>query len=195
MKETMIGVDLAKNVFQLHGTSMTGDVKYRKKLSRGQFSRFMSEQRPALVVMEACGSAHYWARELVKLGHAVKLIAPQYVRPFVKRQKNDAADAEAIVIAARQREMRFVEPKTADQQARAVLFRARERIVHQRTELVNALRAVLYEYGQVIPQGIGHIKRIEAIIENAEIGLPELVQEECRDLLAQISEKTARIEE
>lgn len=125
MNDMMIGVDLAKNVFQLHGASMTGDVKYRRKLSRGQFFRFMSEQSPALVVMEACGSAHYWARELVKLGHAVKLIAPQYVRPFVKRQKNDAADAEAIVIAARQPEMRFVEPKTADQQARAVLFRAR----------------------------------------------------------------------
>lgn len=195
MKDMMIGVDLAKNAFQLHGASMTGDVKYRKKLSRGQFFRFMSEQPPALVVMEACGSSHYWARELIKLGHAVKLIAPQYVRPFVKRQKNDAADAEAIVIAARQPEMRFVEPKTADQQARAVLFRARERIVHQRTELVNALRAVLYEYGQVIPQGIGHIKRIEAILDNTEIGLPEIVQEECRDLLAQISEKTVRIEE
>jgi transposase len=113
----------------------------------------------------------------------------------VKRQKNDAADAEAIVIAARQPEMRFVEPKTADQQARAVLFRARERIVHQRTELVNALRAVLYEYGQVIPQGIGHVKRIGAIVENTEIDLPELVREECRDLLAQIGEKTARVEE
>ncbi|TIL84373.1 MAG: transposase, partial [Mesorhizobium sp.] len=87
MKDMLIGVDLAKNVFQLHGASMTGDVKYRKKLSRGQFFRFMSEQPSALVVMEACGSAHYWARELVKLGHAVKLIAPQYVRPFVKRQK------------------------------------------------------------------------------------------------------------
>ncbi len=195
MNDMMIGVDLAKNVFQVHGASMTGDVKYRRKLSRGQFFRFMSEQSPALVVMEACGSAHYWARELVKLGHAVKLIAPQYVRPFVKRQKNDAADAEAIVIAARQPEMRFVEPKTADQQARAVLFRARERIVHQRTELVNALRAVLYEYGQVIPQGIGHVKRIGVIVEDVEIDLPELVREECRDLLAQISEKTARIEE
>jgi transposase len=195
MSDTMIGVDLGKNVFQLHGASMTGDVKYRKKLFRGQFFRFMSEQPPALVVMEACGSAHYWARELMKLGHAVRLIAPQYVRPFVKRQKNDAADAEAIVIAARQPEMRFVGPKTADQQARAVLFRARERIVHQRTELVNALRAVLYEYGQIIPQGIGHIKRIEVVVENAEIELPVLVQDECRDLLAQINEKTARIEE
>lgn len=117
MKDTMIGVDLAKNVFQLHAASIAGHMKFRKKLSRGQFFRFMSEQAPALVVMESCGSAHYWARELVKMGHEVKLIAPQYVRPFVKRQKNDAADAEAIVIAARQPEMRFVPPKTADQQA------------------------------------------------------------------------------
>jgi len=151
MKDTMIGVDLAKNVFVLHATTMAGEVRYRKKLSRGQFLRFLSEQPPAIVIMEACGSAHYWARELVEAGHEVRLIAPQYVRPFVKRQKNDAADAEAIVIAARQPEMRFVPPKTADQQAQAVLFRARERIVRQRTELVNALRAVLYEYGQAIP--------------------------------------------
>ncbi len=184
MKDTMIGVDLAKNVFVLHAAMMAGEVRYRKKLSRGQFLRFLSEQPPAIVIMEACGSAHYWARELVEAGHEVRLIAPQYVRPFVKRQKNDAADAEAIVIAARQPEMRFVPPKTADQQARAVLFRARERIVRQRTELVNALRAVLYEYGQAIPQGIAHIQRIEAIVERTEIDLPELVREECRDLLA-----------
>jgi len=195
MKDMMIGVDLAKNVFQLHGASMTGQVLFRKKLSRGQFLRFMESQRAAVVVMEACGSAHHWARELVKLGHDVKLIAPQYVRPFVKRQKNDAADAEAIVIAAQRPEMRFVEPKTPNQQARAILFRARERIVHQRTELVNALRAVLYEYGQVVPLGIGHIKRIEAIVEDADNELPELVREECRDLLAQIGEKTLRIED
>lgn len=195
MKDTMIGVDLAKNVFVLHAATMAGEVRYRKKLSRGQFLRFLSEQPSAIVIMEACGSAHYWARELVKVGHEVRLIAPQYVRPFVKRQKNDAADAEAIVIAARQPEMRFVPPKTADQQARAVLFRARERIVRQRTELVNALRAVLYEYGQAIPQGIAHIQRIEAIVGRAEIDLPELVREECRDLLAQIDEKTARIKE
>ena len=134
MKDTMIGVDLAKNVFVLHAATMAGEVRYRKKLSRGQFLRFLSEQPPAIVIMEACGSAHYWARELVKVGHEVRLIAPQYIRPFVKRQKNDAADAEAIVIAARQPEMRFVPPKTADQQARAVLFRARERIVRQRKQ-------------------------------------------------------------
>ena len=91
---------------------MTGQVKFRKKLSRSQFLKFIADQAPALVVMEACGSAHYWARQVVKLGHAVKLIAPQYVRPFVKRQKNDAADAEAIVIAAQRPEMRFVEPRS-----------------------------------------------------------------------------------
>lgn len=194
MKDTMIGVDLAKNIIVLHGTSMTGELRFRKKLSRSQFIQFMQRQPAAVVVFEACGSAHFWARELAAYGHEVKLIAPQYVRPFVKRQKNDMADAEAIAVAARQPEMRFVEPKTPDQQARAVLFRGRERLVHQRTELVNALRAVLYEFGQIVPQGIANIKRIDAIIRDATIDLPDVVREECRDLLAQIAEKTARIE-
>lgn len=194
MDATVIGVDLAKNTFQLHGATDEGHVLFRKKVSRTQFIRFVSKQPPALVVMEACGSAHYWARELAKVGHKVKLIAPQYVRPFVKRQKNDAADAEAIVVAARQPEMRFVEPKNPEQQARAVLFRARERNVRQRTELVNALRAILYEYGQVVPAGIRHVKRLEAMIESDAAALPELVREECRDLLAQIGEKSYRIE-
>jgi len=193
MKDTMIGVDLAKNVFQLHDASMRGEVKFRKKLTRLQFRRFMADHAPAFVVMEACGSASYWARELVKIGHEVKLIAPQYVRPFVKRQKNDAADAEAIVIAAQRPEMRFVEPKSQDQQARAILFRARDRLVHQRTELVNALRAILYEFGHTIPQGIRKLKRIEAILEEENSDLPALVREECRDMIQQIAEKTARI--
>ena len=162
MKDTMIGVDLAKNVFQVHGASMTGQVKFRKKLSRPQFHKFMADHPPCVVVLEFCGGAHYWARQMVKLGHKVKLIAPQYVKPLLKRQKNDAADAEAIVIAAQRPEMRFVEPKTEDQQARAVLFRARERFVRQRTELVNALRAVMNEYGYVFPLGIANVKRIEA---------------------------------
>lgn len=160
MKDTVIGVDLAKNIFQVHGASPSGEVKFRKKLRRQQFLQFVVIEPPALVVMEACGSAHYWARELIKAGHDVKLIAPQYVKPFVKRQKNDAADAEAIVTAARQPEMRFVEPRTEHQQARGVLFRARQRLVRQRTEL----GAVLYEFGHVVPQGIAHIKSIEAIL-------------------------------
>ena len=194
MKDTMIGVDLAKNVFQLHGASMAGHPLFRKKLARAQFLQFMAAQSRAVVVMEACGGASYWARQLVGLEHEVKLIAPQYVRPFVKRQKNDAADAEAIVIAAQRPEMRFVEPKSADQQARAVLFRARERLVHQRTELVNALRGVLYEYGHVVPQGIRHLGRIGTILDDPGSDLPTLVREECRDLMEQIAEKAARIE-
>ena len=185
---------MAKRVFQLHGATMTGHVTFRKKLTREQFRRFMAEHPPCMVVFEACGSASYWAREMAKLGHDAKLIAPQYVKPFVKRQKNDAADAEAIVIAARQPEMRFVSAKTEDQQARAMLFRGRERLVHQRTELVNALRAVLYEYGHVFPAGIGHLKRIEALIEDPDCDLPLLIIAECRDLLAQIAEKTDRID-
>lgn len=192
-KDTMIGVDLAKTVFQVHGASMTGQPKFRKKLSRQSFPKFMAEQSPAVVVMEACGSAHYWAREMIRLGHEVKLIAPHYVKPFVKRQKNDAADAEAIVIAAQRPEMRFVEPKCAEQQSRAILFRARERLVHQRTELANALRACLYEYGHIVPQGIQQIKRIEEILDAPFSELPDLMREECRDLLEQIAEQTVRI--
>jgi len=118
MKDIMIGVDLAKSVFQVRGASMTGQLKYSKKLTRTQFQKFMADRSPAVVAMEACGSAHYWTLEMIKLGDDVKLIAPQYVRPFVKRQKNDIADAdadaEAIVIAAQRPEMRFVAPKGFD---------------------------------------------------------------------------------
>jgi transposase len=184
----MIGVDLAKAVFQLHAASMTGQLRFCKKLSRQSFLKFMAEQPRAVVVMEACGSAHYWAREMTSLGHEVKLIAPQYVKPFVKRQKNDAADAEAIVIAAQRPEMRFVEPKSAEQQGRAMLLRARTRLVQQRTELVNMLRAFLYELGHVVPQGINNVPRIEP---NSD--LPEIARIECRDLLEQIEAMTVRI--
>jgi transposase len=192
-KDTMIGVDLAKNVFQLHAASMRGERRFCKKLSRERFRTFMAEQPPAVVVMEACGSAHYWAREMVRLGHEVKLIAAQYVKPFVKRQKNDAADAEAIVVAAQRPEMRFVEPKSAEQQSRAILFRARERLVHQRTELINALRACLYEYGHAVPQGAHQIKRIAEILDAPNSDLPDLMREECTELLDQIAEQTTRI--
>src|SRR5690554_3557880 len=193
-KDTMIGVDLAKSVFQLHGASMTGQPKFRKKLSRQGFGKFMAKQSPAIVVMEACGSAHYWAREMSRRGHEVKLIAPRYVKPFVKRQKNDAADAEAIVIAAQRPEMRFVEPKSTEQQSRTILFRARERLVHQRTELVNALRACLYEFGHVVPQGLHQLGKIKGILDEPNSDLPELMRDECADLMKQIAEKTIRID-
>jgi len=193
MKDMMIGVDLAKTVFQVHGALRTGEVQFRKKLTRKQFAAFMAEQDVCLVIFEACGSAHYWAREMEAFGHEVKLIAPQYVRPFVKRQKNDAADAEAIVIAARQPEMRFVEPKTVDQQSCAAVFRGRERLVHQRTADANALRALLYEHGHVFPKGIQYLNRMTALVEDEAADLSVLIREECLDLLAQIAEKTARI--
>lgn len=195
MRDMMVGVDLAKNVFQLHGALRSGEVQFRKKLTRAQFPAFMAQQDRCLVIFEACGGAHYWAREMEALGHEVKLIAPQYVRPFVKRQKNDAADAEAIVIAARQGEMRFVVPKTVEQQSRAAVFRGRERLVHQRTADVNALRALLYEHGHVFPVGLCHINRMTALVEDDPSDLPALIREECHDLLVQIAEKTARITE
>lgn len=194
MKDTMIGVDLAKNVFQLHGASMTGQLKFRKKLSRQQFLKFVAGHDPAVVAMEACGSASYWARELKRFGHEVKLIAPQYVRPFVKRQKNDAADAEAIVVAAQRPEMRFVAPKSENQQVRAMLFRSRERLVNQRTDLVNGLRSILYEFGHTLPQGIGNLSRGHAILEDPNSDLPEPVRQECHDLFELIEEITVRID-
>ena len=132
---TIIGIDLAKRVFQLHGARDDGSVVFRKKLSRGQVLVFFSQQPKCVVAMEACATAHGWGRELEKLGHSVRLIPPVYVKPFVKRQKNDAADAEAIVEAAVRPTMRFVAVKTEDQQARAMLFRTRQMFVGQRTPL------------------------------------------------------------
>jgi len=150
---TIIGVDLAKHVFQVHGAAADGTVVFRKKLSRPQFHQFMSEQQSCVVAMEACATSHYWARQMVEIGHDVRLIAPIYVKPFVKRQKNDAADAEAIVEAALRPNMRFVPMKSIDVQARAMLFRTREQLVGQRTEAINALRGHLAEFGIIAPQG------------------------------------------
>lgn len=192
--DTMIGIDLAKRVFQFHVATMTGEVLLRRKLPRDKVHEFMAAQEPAIVVMEACGSAHYWAREFRRMGHVVKLIAAQYVRPFVKRQKNDAADAEAIVIAAQRPEMRFIEPKTEEQQAKAVLFRTRERLVHQRTEIINGLRSALYEFGYVVPQRIVHLHLIREIVANPNCDLPELVRTECEDMLDQIDGLNVRID-
>lgn len=200
--DTMIGVDLAKSVFQVHGASMNGEIRFQRKLLREAFYTLMARHPAAVVVMEACGSAHYWARVLSGFGHEVRLIAPRYVRPFVKRQKNDAADAEAIVVAAQRPEMRFVEPKSEDQQSAAILYRSRQRLVRQRTETVNALRAALYEFGHVIPQGIQHVGRIRTILEVPNSDLPALMREECLAMLDQIAvlngwidTKTARIRE
>jgi transposase len=192
---TIIGIDLAKNVFQLHGAAADGSVVFRKKLSRPQFARFMAGHQACTVAMEACASAHHWAREMARHGHEVRLIAPHYVRLFIKRQKNDAADAEAIVEAALRPTMRFVEPKSADQQARAVAFRAREQLVKQRTEAVNALRSHLYEFGHVAPEGIGYVPRLARVVDDPEADIPGLARDICRMLIDQITHLTARINE
>ena len=131
---SIIGIDLAKRSFQLHGARADGSVAFRKKLSRRKVLAFLAAQPRCVVAMEACASAHYWGREIMKLGHEVRLIAPIYVKPFVKRQKNDAADAEAICEAALRPSMRFVAVKGEAQQARAMLFRTRDLLVRQRTQ-------------------------------------------------------------
>jgi transposase len=147
-----IGLDLAKNVFQVHGIDAAGSTMLRKQLRRAQVLAFFSRLPRCLVGMEACATAHYWARELRALGHEVRLMPAQYVKAYVKRNKNDAADAEAICEAVMRPTMRFVAVKTAEQQAAVLLHRGRERLVRQRTMLVNALRAHMAEFG-VIAQG------------------------------------------
>ena len=158
---TIVGVDLAKRVFQLHGATADGTVVFRKKLSRAQLLPFLVAQPACTVAMEACATAHHWGREIGRLGHAVRLIPPAYVKPFVKRQKNDTADAEAIAEAASRPTMRFVAVKTEAQQARATTFRARDLLVRQRTQLSNALRGHLAEYGVVAAQGMVQLKRLQ----------------------------------
>lgn len=198
MKEvTIIGIDLAKRVFQAHGAAADGSVVFRKKLSRAQLLPFLAQQSACTVAIEACATSHYWGREIETLGHAVKAIPPIYVKPFVKRQKNDAADAEAITEAASRPTMRFVALKTEEQQARAMIFRARDLLVRQRTQLVNALRGHLAEYGVVAAQGIAHVARLQEAIEDPQAGLPSIVRDIGRTYLDQIaacSEKVVALE-
>lgn len=155
-----VGIDLAKSVFQIHGSGSDGSVVFRKKLRRDQVVGFFTQLPPCLVAMEACASAHYWAREIAKLGHDTRLIPPAYVKPFVKRQKNDMADAEAICEAAQRPTMRFVQGKSAQSQASAVVFRTRDLLVRQRTQLINALRGHLTEFGYIMRQGAGHVTKL-----------------------------------
>jgi transposase len=173
MKLTTIGIDLAKNVFQMHGTDDTGRAVLRKQLKRAQMLPFFAKLAPSMVGLEACGSAHHWARKLEALGHTVRLIPPQYVKPFVKRNKNDAADAAAICEAVTRPDMPTVPIKNAEQQAILSVHRARQGFVKARTAQANQIRGLLAEYGIVLPQGIGHIaQRVPAIIEDAENDLP-----------------------
>jgi transposase len=154
MEISTIGLDLAKNVFQVHGITATGEVVIRKALRRSQMLPFFEKLPPCLVGAEACGTSHHWARELTKLGHEVRLMPPAYVKPYVKRGKNDAADAEAICEAVTRQTMRFVPIKSREQQAALSLHRVRQLLIKQRTQLVNMMRSVLAELGIAIPVGI-----------------------------------------
>ncbi len=144
----------------------------RKKLRRDQVLAFFSQLPRCVVAMEACGGAHFWGREIGKLGHEVRLIPPAYVKPFVKRQKNDAADAEAICEAAQRPTMRFVPVKSEETQGAAMVFRIRELLIRQRTQMINALRGHLGEFGQIVPQGAANAARLISIVENPDSGLP-----------------------
>lgn len=192
---SIIGLDLAKRVFHVHGAAPDGSVMFRKKLSRGQLLAFIAEQPPCIVAMEACATAHDWGREIEALGHHVRLVPPAYVKPFVKRQKNDMADAEAIAEAALRPTMRFVAVKTKEQQARAMIFRTRDMLVRQRIDLINALRGHLAEHGVVAPTGPAHIKKLAMAVVDEASALPTTVRELARVYLEQIALLAARIAE
>ena len=168
MQITTIGLDIAKNVFQVHGIDDDEKVVVRKQLRRSQVMAFFKALSPCLVGMEACATSHYWARELSKLGHQVRLMPAKDVKAYVKRNKNDAADAEAICEAVRRPTMRFVQVKSAEQQAQLMQHRSRDLLMRQRTQLINALRAHMVELGITAPQGRDGIKQLLAIIANEE---------------------------
>jgi transposase len=173
---SIIGLDLAKNVFQAHGADEAGAVLLRKKLRRDQVLTFFAVQPSCTVAMEACSSSHHWGREIGNLGHTVRLIPPAYVKPFVKRHKNDAADAEAICEAALRPTMRFVAVKSEVSQAAAIVFRTRDLLVRQRTQIINALRGHLAEFGIVVAQGPAHITKLILAVEDPEQLLPDMAR-------------------
>lgn len=163
-----IGLDIAKSVFQVHGVDANGQVVVRRKLKRRYVLAFFQKVRPCLVGMEACATSHYWSRELQALGHRVRLMPPSYVKPYVKRQKNDAADAEAICEAVSRANMRFVETKTVEQQSCLVLHRTRHLFIRQQTSVINAIRAHLAEFGIVAPVGRKGVEQLLDVVANSE---------------------------
>jgi len=178
MRITTIGLDLAKNIFQVHGVTEDGSVAFNRPLRRAQMLPFFAKLEPCLIGMEACGTSHYWGRELSALGHEVKLMPPAYVKPYVKRGKSDAADAEAICEAVTRPTMRFVEIKSADQQAILCQHRARSIMVGQRTQLSNVIRGLISEFGITIRRGLESIRHFAEDIENGDApDIPEIGQE------------------
>lgn len=195
MKLKRIGVDLAKHVFQIHAVDSHEQVKLRKQVKRQQMRPVFRQIEPCVVAMEACGSAHYWARELKKLGHETRLIAPQFVKPYVKSGKNDANDAAAICEAASRPSMRYVAVKTPAQQTGQALHRVRSRLIRARTALVNEIRGLLSEFGIVgAVKGVSACRRLLAdVLEDAENGLPGAMRELASQLLEELGQQDTHI--
>ncbi len=195
MNAVRIGLDLAKSVFQVHGVDAVGAVMLRRRLARSQLLPFFARLEPCLIGVEACSSAHHWARELARLGHDVRLIPPQYVKPYVKRNKTDAADAEAICEAVGRPNMRFVPVKTSDQQAVLALHRVRSLLVRQRTATINALRGLLCEFGIVAGKGAARLDDLRRRVDSAPAEvLPVIASKAIGELFAHLDNLAERVE-
>jgi transposase len=189
---SIMGIDLAKAVFQLHGTDAQGKMVFQKKLRRSELKEFIVKLSPCLIGMEACGGSHYWAREFEKMGHTVRLISPQFVKPYVKSNKNDAADAEAIAEALSRPSMRFVPIKPIANQDIQCLHRIRARLVRNRTALSNEIRGFLCEYGIVLPKSVRQLRmQVPLILEDATNELSSMA----RDLFAGLLEELKNVED
>jgi transposase len=196
MKVSTVGIDLAKNVFQIHGVNELGKTVFKKQLRRDQMAAFFVNLPACLIGMEACGGAHYWARKLKGFGHTVKLMAPQFVKPYVKTNKNDAADAEAICEAVARPNMRFVPIKDVEQQSVLALHTVRQGFVKARTAQANQIRGLLTEYGLIIPQGIWNITtRVPELIEDASNELPGSFRLLIQRLLEHFKELDTQVDE
>ena len=194
MNATTIGIDIAKSVFQVHGVDAAGKVTVTKKLRRAEVMRFFEATPPCLVGMEACATAHFWAREISALGHDVRLMPPSYVKAYLRRQKNDAADAEAICEAVTRPTMRFVPIKSAERQGVLVLHRTRELLVRQRTMLINAIRGHCAEFGIIAPQGARRASELVEHVRQAQAAeLPELARSALLQLAGQLDALAAEI--
>ena len=193
-KVNIVGLDIAKNSFHAHGMAVDGSRIFSKALPRSRVVEFLGRLAPCIVALEACAGAHHWGREIGKLGHDVRLIAPQYVKPYVKRQKNDATDAEAIAEAASRPSMRFVSVKSAEQQGQAMVLKTRDLLTGQRTQTINALRGHMAEHGLVAPAGPQHLPRLEDILRAAIGTLPAAVVVLCELLIAQIDGLSTQID-